>query len=63
MVEKRDCTFCKGPIEPGTGKMYVKKDGAKFLYCSNKCQKNHLVLKRVNRYEKWTGAYIKGGKP
>ena len=27
MAEIRKCSFCYREIEPGTGKMYVKKDG------------------------------------
>ena len=38
MVEKRSCSFCGNEIEPGTGKLYVKKDGTVFYFCKNKCQ-------------------------
>ncbi|MEA3430577.1 MAG: 50S ribosomal protein L24e [Nanoarchaeota archaeon] len=54
------CTFCDKMIAQGTGKMYVKKDGKIFWFCSNKCQKNALQLKRKPAYIKWTGHYIKG---
>ena len=54
MVDKRNCSFCGADIEPGTGKMYVKRDGTKYNFCSNKCQKNMVDLKRVNRNVKWT---------
>ena len=57
MVEKRVCSFCGNEIEPGTGKMYVKKDATIFYFCSNKCQKNMLKLKRVPRRVKWTKRY------
>jgi large subunit ribosomal protein L24e len=53
MVENRKCTFCGGPIEPGTGKMVVKKDGAIQYYCSTKCQ-NNARLGRVPRLTPWT---------
>jgi len=56
MVEKHDCTFCGRPIEPGTGKLFVKKDGTKYHFDSMKCQRNMLGLKRVNRNVKWTAA-------
>lgn len=57
MVESRDCNFCGRPIEPGTGKMYVKKDGTIFHHCSNKCKKNQIDLKRVPRGTRWTTRY------
>jgi large subunit ribosomal protein L24e len=57
MVEQRICTFCGKEIEPGTGKMYVKKDGTFFLFCTNKCQKNMIGMKRVPRKVTWTRAY------
>ena len=62
MVDIKDCSFCGKRIEPGTGKMYVKKSGEKFLFCSLKCQKNQLILKRVSRNVKWTSHFVKGGK-
>jgi len=40
------CDFCKKEIPKTTGKIYVKKDGKKFDFCSSKCEKNMLVLKR-----------------
>ncbi|MBA3045470.1 MAG: 50S ribosomal protein L24e [Candidatus Thermoplasmatota archaeon] len=57
MVEKRNCSFCGEPIEPGTGKMYVKKDGSVFNFCSNKCKKNNVGLGRVPRRTRWTNRY------
>lgn len=57
MVDKRNCSFCGVDIEPGTGKMYVKRDGTKYNFCSNKCQKNMVDLKRVNRNVKWTTSF------
>jgi large subunit ribosomal protein L24e len=62
-MEKKTCTFCGTDIEPGTGKMYVKKDGTKWNFCSNKCQKNLVVLKRVNRNVRWTKAFVKQPGP
>lgn len=47
------CTFCKKEIEKGTGKMYVKNDGKIFYFCSNKCDKNLLKLKRKPAKIKW----------
>jgi large subunit ribosomal protein L24e len=51
------CDFCKGDITPGTGKMYVKKDGKVYYFCSNKCEKNLLELKRKPRTTKWANEY------
>lgn len=57
MVEQHLCSFCGEQIEPGTGKMYVRKDGTTLLYCTNKCYKNMIELKRVPRNVTWTKAY------
>ncbi len=54
------CTFCMRDIAMGTGKMFVKKDGSVLNFCSNKCEKNMLKLKRNPRYLKWTKSYKKG---
>ena len=57
MVEKRNCSFCGEPIEPGTGKIYVKKDGTVYNFCTNKCKKNRIDIGRVPRRTKWTVRY------
>ena len=44
-------------MEPGTGKMFIKKDGTVFVFCSSKCQINMLKLGRVPRWTPWTQAY------
>jgi large subunit ribosomal protein L24e len=54
MVEEKKCSFCGQIIEPGTGKMYVKKDGTVYHFDNNKCFKNMIVLKRVARTTTWT---------
>ena len=59
MVERRVCTFCGTEIEPATGKMYIKKDATVFFFCSNKCQKNMINLKRVPRRVRWTKRFEK----
>jgi large subunit ribosomal protein L24e len=41
------CSFCSYPIEKGTGKIFVKKDGKILYFCSNKCEKNMFKLKRT----------------
>ncbi|WP_394295255.1 50S ribosomal protein L24e [Thermoplasma volcanium] len=57
MVLARTCSFCGKTIEPGTGIMYVRKDGAILYFCSNKCKKNMIGLNRVPRYVRWTNEY------
>jgi large subunit ribosomal protein L24e len=51
------CDFCRKSIEPGTGKMFVRKDGKVFDFCSSKCEKNMLKLKRKPRTTEWTVEY------
>ncbi len=59
-METRICSFCGYEIEPGTGKMYVRRDGRVLYFCSGKCEKNMLKLKRNPRKLKWTKYYVKG---
>ncbi|MBN1539874.1 MAG: 50S ribosomal protein L24e [Candidatus Thermoplasmatota archaeon] len=59
MVEARTCSFCGEKIEPGTGRMYVKKDGKIFFFCSTKCYKNMVNLKRVPRKTLWSKHHVK----
>ncbi|MDY6764925.1 MAG: 50S ribosomal protein L24e [Halobacteria archaeon] len=60
MVETRECTFCGGEIEPGTGIMFVQRDGTIHYFCSSKCEKN-ADLGRVPRDIEWTEQG--GGEP
>ena len=46
MPKVRTCTFCGGQIEPGTGLMYVTKRGEIYWFCSSKCFKNYVKLRR-----------------
>ena len=57
MVVKRQCSFCAGEIEPGTGTLYVKRDGSIFQFCSSSCRKQQLHLGRVGHRMKWTLAH------
>jgi large subunit ribosomal protein L24e len=57
MVIKRSCSFCAGEIEPGTGMMFVKKDGVAFYFCSTVCRRNQLEKGRLGHRFKWTRAY------
>ena len=53
------CSFCGNELKKGTGMMYVKKDGTVYHFCSSKCRKNMLKLKRDAKKVRWTNFYIK----
>jgi len=53
------CNFCGKDLPIGGGKVYAKKDGTTYYFCSNKCQKNMIFLKRKPVKTKWTNAYNK----
>jgi large subunit ribosomal protein L24e len=57
MVIKRQCSFCAAEIEPGTGMMFVKRDGSIFHFCTSSCRKQQLHLGRVGHRLKWTRAH------
>jgi len=59
MVEQKICSFCGGSIEPGTGRLFVRKDGFTYSFCSNKCFSNMTVLKKIPRDTRWTSAYVR----
>ncbi|MEK6941791.1 MAG: 50S ribosomal protein L24e [archaeon] len=54
-----NCSFCGSGIERGTGKIFAKKDGTIFYFCSRKCEKNLLELERSPQKVKWTAAHHK----
>jgi len=54
-----NCSFCGRKIEKGTGKIFVFKTGKLLNFCSSKCEKNMLKLKRKARTLKWTKFYGK----
>jgi large subunit ribosomal protein L24e len=56
------CSFCESAIKPGTGKIYVKKDGKLFNFCKMKCEKNALKLKRRPVDFHWTRVSQKARK-
>lgn len=47
------CSFCGEKFEY-KGKMFVQKTGKILYFCSSKCEKNLLKLKRKGRDFKWT---------
>ena len=53
------CTFCGEVLKKGTGKMYVKRDAKLLYFCSNKCEKNMIKLKRKAITTKWTQRFEK----
>jgi len=51
------CVFC-GKEEPEfIGIHYIKNDGSVNYFCSSKCRKNVLHLKRDKRKVRWSEAY------
>lgn len=57
MPKVYECSFCGGEIPPGTGSIYVRRDGRVLRFCSSKCRKSMVNLKRDPRKLKWTKAY------
>jgi len=53
------CSFCGSEVKLGGGKMFIKKDGTAFYFCSNKCEKNQMALGRKPLDTKWTEAHHK----
>lgn len=62
MPRPKKCSFCGNEFAAGTGIMYVKNDGSIFWFCSSKCRKNSLNLKRDARKLKWTTYFGKEEK-
>jgi len=54
----RTCSFCGEEIAEGTGKMYVRRDGSIYFFCSSKCEKNNQ-LGRIPRKVKWVKQWDK----
>ncbi|MCL4389175.1 MAG: 50S ribosomal protein L24e [Candidatus Marsarchaeota archaeon] len=40
------CTYCSSNIKKGTGIMYVHKIGTVSYFCSGRCYKNAILVKR-----------------
>ena len=60
MPEQRICSFTNEEIEPGTGMMYVKRDGSVYWFRDSKSRKNMLKLKRNARRLKLDSALREG---
>ncbi|MBD3387628.1 MAG: hypothetical protein GF416_01140 [Candidatus Altiarchaeales archaeon] len=52
-----DCSFCSDRIPRGTEYLYVTSKGKIMYFCSSKCLKNQVKLKRKPRKVKWTETY------
>ena len=48
------CSFCGVEIEKGTGKIVVQSDNTILNFCTRRCEKNMLVLKRNPLKVRWT---------
>lgn len=59
MVKMQKCSFCGRDIEPGTGMMFVRNDGTVLWFCSSKCRKSLVEMKRDPRKLKWTSKWKK----
>jgi len=57
MPRPKRCSFGGGPVEPGTGIMYVKNDGTILWFCSSKCFKNFKLGRDPKRLP-WTAYYL-----
>ncbi|UCH02818.1 MAG: 50S ribosomal protein L24e [Candidatus Bathyarchaeota archaeon] len=57
MPKIHKCSFCGVEFPQGVGLMYVKNDGTVYWFCSSKCRKAQLILKRDARKLKWTSHY------
>ena len=51
------CTFCGVEISKGIGKIYATKEGTVYYFCSSKCEKNKLKLKRKQQKVRWTSRF------
>lgn len=51
------CVFCGKENSPIRGVHLIGNDGSVSFFCSSKCRKNTLKLKRDKRRLKWTEAY------
>ena len=57
MLKTRKCSYCGKEIEPGTGMLFVQRAGSVLYFCSNKCKKSQISMKRDPKKLKWTERY------
>jgi len=57
------CNFCGETMPAGTGKLFVFTSGKTAHFCSMKCEKNQLKLKRKAIHTRWSEHYIKETQP
>ncbi|MDH5461888.1 MAG: 50S ribosomal protein L24e [Candidatus Bathyarchaeota archaeon] len=62
MPRPRQCSFCGHAFPSGAGIMYVRNDGTILWFCSSKCRKSSVNLKRDSRKIRWTKYYGKEEK-
>ncbi|MEB3773914.1 MAG: 50S ribosomal protein L24e [Desulfurococcales archaeon] len=53
MPKHRTCSYCGRRIEPGTGLMFVTRRGDILWFCSSKCYKNFMKLRRRPDRQEW----------
>ncbi|MEM2289041.1 MAG: nucleoside-diphosphate kinase [Candidatus Hadarchaeales archaeon] len=51
-MPERTCHFCGGGLEPGTGLMFVRRDGTVHFFCSSKCERNFRMGRSASKL-KW----------
>lgn len=51
------CVFCGKEQDDYKGIYLLKNDGTSIYFCTSKCRKNSLKLKRDKRKMKWTEAF------
>ena len=51
------CIFCGKEVPDYKGVYLMKNDGSVNYFCSSKCRKNMLKLKRDRRKTRWTEAF------
>lgn len=51
------CFFCGKEESPHKGIHLIRNTGVVLFFCSSKCRKNTLELKRDKRKIRWTEAY------
>ena len=61
MPERRICTFSGEEIEPGTGMMFVRRDGSILWFKNSKARKNFVKFERNAKRFKLTRHFVKGG--